>query len=103
VIQDTLKIEQKYFTVQRAQERLSERTSERSGAREQCGASERLSGASERASGRSSGPLLTSRSQGALNRCEMEILSVVNKKKNVGGDEKMKKEIHTRKGKKRWL
>jgi len=30
----------------------------------------------------------------------MEILSV-NKKKNIGGDKKMKTEIHTRKGKKR--
>ena len=57
VMQDTLKFEQKYSTVQRAQERVSERaskqTSERSGAREQseqCGASKRVSGASKGAS-----------------------------------------------------
>ena len=38
----------------------SERTSERSGAREQCGASEQVSGASRRANGRASGPVLSS-------------------------------------------
>ena len=50
VIHDTLKIGQKYSTVPRAQERVSERsgTRERS---EQCGASDRVSGASEQASG----------------------------------------------------
>ena len=47
-----------------ASEWASERTNERSGARErseQCGASEWVSGASERASGRANGPVLTSR------------------------------------------
>ena len=52
VIQDTLKIGQKYSTAPQAQERVSERANERARERsEQCGARERVSGASEQASG----------------------------------------------------
>ena len=64
---NTDKIAIQSFTVPRAREWAkwaSERTSERSGGREQSeqsGASERVSGASDRANGRASGPVLTSR------------------------------------------
>ena len=52
-----------HFPTSKEVSEVSERTSERSGVREQseqCEASERVSGASERANGRVSGPVLTS-------------------------------------------